>query len=591
MLEALSLLQAYRDLRTGTDAARAAAHELGSDPSTWTPQTASAAGADADRGQALIDRASGRLHGDPLLQGAARIPWAGDSARATLDLAQAAAAGATATRDAAQVARLYGDASTSPGSPARYLEILKKAEPLLGDASTHLHAALDLVNRDRGGALIRPLPAQLDNVALTLATTTAQADSFRRATTLAPAALGDPSARTYLVMLANPTELRPDGGFAGVVGTITFDHGTPTSIHLVDQGSLNNSYKQTFPIPPPIKQHLVEANNSLEIGDAAWDPDLPTTAPLLENLWLSATGQQVDGTLVIDPYAIQALMTVTGPVTVAGYGQFTSEDFLTRLNVLINASNGDKATAVPLIAGQVLRSILGQPGQNYPRMASILLEQGRQRHLQVFAHDRKVEGAVSDYGLDGSIREPALRDYVMVVDANLAATKGDAYVDKQAEIRVEKPASGLSNHEVKLTYHFNPPRTDTDRKLATAPSNGNPDGYYRDYVRVYVPQEANLTGFLVQVDGRPAISNSVAEYSVLHNKRVIGAYFEIKPGQTATVAMTYVVPLEPGRGYELLVQKQAGRPKFDTSLWLTYPGGEARRTTPLLEDEILKVDS
>src|SRR5579864_6709369 len=98
---------AYHDLRTGADDARAATHDLGSDPAGWTPERVDRAGAEANDGQALIDRARTRLHEDVIVAGVSRAPFASDQAGSILDLADAASQAATATRDAVQVARIY----------------------------------------------------------------------------------------------------------------------------------------------------------------------------------------------------------------------------------------------------------------------------------------------------------------------------------------------------------------------------------------------------------------------------------------------------------------------------------------------------
>ena len=588
-LEAASLYSAYHDLRVGTDISRQAARDLGSDPANWTPAVVARAAAEADRGQRLVDVGSRRFHSDLMLEGISLLPYAGDQPRAVLDLADAASQAATATRDAVAVARLYSEAATGGGSPARFVGVLAEASPLLLDASARLRSALDHVNRDRGGALAPQLANLMASAAVTLAAAVDQADGFTRAARLVPPALGDPTPRTYLLVLPNPTELRPDGGYAGIVGTITFDHGAPTAINLIDEITLLDRYKVVEPVPPAMAQHMVISNNTLSIADAGWDPDLPTSAPVMEKLWVSATGQPVDGTMLVDPYAIQALLKITGPVTVPGYGAFTGDDFLARINVLINSAKASKTTAVPAISAQVLKALLSQPGATYPKLASAIVEQGRERHIQVFAHERGVEAALADEGLDGSIAATGLNDYLMVVDANLAATKGDAYITKQAELRVEMPSSGLANHEVRLTYHFNPPRTQADKDLATAWSPGNPNGDYRDYVRVYVPETSHLTGFRILVDGKPADTSSVAANTVEHGKRVIAGYFDIAPGQTATVEMTYVAPLPPGRVYDVHLQKQAGRPSLPTTVWLSHPGGQVKKNLDLVTDASFQV--
>jgi hypothetical protein len=255
---------------------------------------------------------------------------------------------------------------------------------------------------------------------------------------------------------------------------------------------------------------------------------------------------------------------------------------------MINVQGAAKDTTVPAVAEAVIKAILTTPGSNWAKTASILLDQARSHHIQLYAHDPALQQVIAANGFDGSVRLSGDSDYLMVVDANVGATKSDAYVQKAIDVKVEKPASGLTRHQVTATYSFPALQTDNDRRLNPKTPN-NPAGAYRDYVRFYLPEAANLTGFRVQVDGTPAFSDSVAENSVVHGKRVIGAFLEVAPGHSGNVTITYEAPLDPAPNYRLLVQKQAGRPSLPTALKVSYPGGLADRKTDLTVDSTLEV--
>ncbi len=540
-------------------------------------------------GQVAIDRGRARLEVDPLLTVARPLPLAGDQAVAVRDLAAAAADTARASRNLAQVAALYAETSGGSGAAGgRVIEILTRSAPLLTDAHQRLDRSLTAINRDRGLHLLPSLRATLDSAAVDVAKADQDVALGAQLATTLPPALGAGTSRRYLVLLANPTELRPDGGFAGVVGTMVFDKGNPSAIHLVDQFTLNPAYTQKFPIPAPLGRYLRFYNNSLELGDEGWDPDFPTTASLAEKMWQSATRESVDGVIELDPQAIASLLQVTGPVNVPGVGSFNSDNLLTELNILVNAQGVAKSTAVPPVAEAVIKAILTTPGSNWSRLAAILLDQARQRHVQLYVHDATLEGVIRADSFDGRVREFGEGDYLMVVDANVGATKGDAYVVKNLALKVEKPASGLTRHQVTVSYSFPPLQNDIDRKLNPKSAN-NPAGAYRDYVRFYIPEAASLTGFRVQVDGKAAFSNSIAENGIEHGKRVVGAFIEIAPGHSGDVTITYDAPLDPASNYRLLLQKQAGRPALPATLKVSYPGGIAERKTDGTADAVLRV--
>ncbi len=589
VIEALGLYGAYRDLRTGADGVRAAAATLGTQPAGWTPGSVAQAQRSLASARAQIDRGRARLEADPALSAASLVPGARDQVTAVRDLAAAAADTAQASSELAQVAALYSDTSASSGAPgSRVIEILIKSAPLLADAQSRLDRSLATINRDRGLRLLPPLRSTLDRAAVDIAKADQEVAMAAQLSSALPPALGSTSARKYLVILANPTELRPDGGFAGVVGTMTFDHGNPSAVQLMDQFKLNPKYSQKFPIPAPLARYMRFYDNSLELGDAGWDPDFPTTAQLAEQMWQSATKSAVDGVIELDPYAIGALLNVTGPVNVPGVGSFNSQNLLPQLNLLINVQGAAKDTTVPAVAEAVIKAILTTPGANWAKTASILLDQAQKRHIQLYAHDPALQKVIAANGFDGTVRPAGDSDYLMVVDANVGATKSDAYVQKAIDIKVEKPASGLTRHQVTATYSFPALQTDNDRRLNPKGPN-NPAGAYRDYVRFYLPEAANLTGFRILVDGKPAFSNSVAENGVAHGKRVIGAFIELAPGHSGNVTITYEAPLDPAPSYRLLVQKQAGRPGLSTALKVSYPGGIADRKSDLVADSELEV--
>lgn len=590
VVEAVGLYGAYRDLRTGSSRLLHAESDLGTQPSGWTADNVAASQREIEAAQTEIARGRARLDADPVLSAGAFLPGVHDQVRAVRDLAGAAVETAAAAGDVGQVAALYATTTAGSGTPgSRVIAILSRSEPLLVDAQGRLDRSLATINRDRALRLLPPLQAALAQAAVDIARADTDLGVAHSLAATLPAALGATSVHRYLILLANPTELRPDGGFSGVVGTLSFDHGNPSAIDLVDQYTLNPRYRQKFAIPAALARYLRFYNNSLELGDAGWDPDFPTAAQLAEQMWQSATSQTVDGVLEIDPYAIAALLTVTGPVSVPGIGTFDSQNLLPQLNLLINVQNQAKATTVPPVAEAVLRAILSTPGADWSRTASILLDQGRQHHFQLYVHSSSLEQVVHQAGFDGAIQaDTAADDYLMVVDANVSASKADAYVKKSVVVKVEKPAGGLTSHEVTASYQFPALQSDTDFKLVPK-SSGNPDRLYRDYVRFYVPQEANLTGFRVEVDGRTTYSNSVAEFSIEHGKRVVGAYIEVPPGHSGDVTLTYDAPLDPAPGYRLLIQKQAGRPALPTTLEVSYPGGIAQRQTELDKDTVLEV--
>ena len=232
---------------------------------------------------------------------------------------------------------------------------------------------------------------------------------------------------------------------------------------------------------------------------------------------------------------------------------------------------------LPEVAQQVLQAVLAQPADAWPQLLSVIQTQAAGRHVQIFLHDAAAEKALAAAGYDGAILSPPVDDYLMVVDANVGATKGDWYTHKQLNLYTEVYPGGMSRHQLRLSYDLPPPVDDADRLL-------NPgDGAYLDYVRVYLPEQASIAGFNLLLDGKPT-AGGPDRVDVEHGKKVVGAFFNLPRGHRVELDLTYEVPLAKGSRYSFQIQKQAGVLDLPTTLAFSWPGGRETRRLDLVRD-------
>jgi hypothetical protein len=362
---------------------------------------------------------------------------------------------------------------------------------------------------------------------------------------------------------------------------MTVDRGSLTSIGVLPEQSLDGHYRARFPIPPALGRRMSFQGNSLDIGDAGWDPDFPATAQLSEEMYRSATGRTVDGTLAIDPYAISGLLKITGPVEVAPYGTFTGEDFFPKLNLIVNSQTGGNPTwgkkALGPVAQAVMERVLTASVSLWPRMLASIAEEARGGHI-LFHRTGNAASLASVARDDGSLANPPQgEDYVMAVDANVGGTKSDTYVQKAMQEKVEVFAGGLARHELIASYRYPPGIPDP-----TLPKGG--DAAYRDYVRFYLPETSTVTSFYA-TDTEGNRVGALEDLTVEHGKRVAGTFFRLPPGQSLELHLVYQAPLAPGREYRLYVQKQAGVLARKLDLLVSYPGGIRKRELAGSSDE------
>jgi hypothetical protein len=594
VVEGYELRSAVSDLRSGTAALQRSLSVLGRSPAQWTPARVDAAATAQADAATKIDRADRRLQADPLARLLLSVPYAKDQARATLDLSSSAVDATRAAADLVALARLYVNLPQGSGADrgAQLIALLQSSSPLLADADSRLTTANQRLDRDSRLNLFGPLPTEFKRALAIIGPARDSAHGGAEAAQLLPGLLGAAGPKTYLVLLANPSELRPSGGFSGEVGTATFDHGKLTKLNLRDESDVSAHYRDRFPPQGQLGTYLAFRDNQVEIGDAGWDPDFPTSARLQEKMFTSATGQQLDGTISVDPYFIASLLKVTGPVDVPGYGSFDSGNLFLRINVLANLDQGPRGgkKALPAIATVILAKILAQPPSRWAQFAASLQYGISERHLQISVHDATQEALLHALRADGSLQNPPLtEDYLMVAEANVAGTKADYYIKRSMSVKVEIYPSGLNRHEVDIHYEYPPPVDATDDGLNK--SFVNSTSLYRDYVRFYLPLTTTLAniGFLVDGKPAPAYGGGLKEQGQEGSHQVYGTFFTLPRGHSADVIIYYEVGLPADSPFQIYIQKQAGPPSLPTMLTVSYPGGIASRKTELSTDTTLTI--
>ena len=594
VIEGIGVYQAVADLRTAVVELRQSQQDLGRSPSTWTAVKINLAARNQADAALRAGRAEQRLRSDLVVNALLVVPYAKDQVRTAVDLAAALSAATKADGDVIDIARAY--VARPPAAPTdsgqQLLSLLQAVAPKLAEADQSLAPATSALDADSKRPLIGPIRKQLDGARTQLRPVADAVHSGSVAARLLPAALGANGVKTYLILLPNPSELRPTGGFSGEVGRISIDHGRVTELVIQNEADINAAFKERFVPQGQAGTYLSFANDQWDIGDAGWDADFPTSVKLQERMYTSATGRQLDGTISADPYFFSALLSVTGPVELPGYGMLDSNNLYLRTNVLTNVETGPLSgkTLLPLLAKTIIAKVLAQPANRWPELGSVLQDAAVHRHLQVVVHEPQLGAELHHLRLDGALQNlPLTQDYVMVAEANVAATKADYYIKRSMDVKVEIYPSGLNRHEIDIHYEY-PVATDaTDAALNR--SAYNPNSLYRDYVRFYLPLTTTLANIGFLQDGKPAPANGggLKEQGPEGGHQVYGTFFTLPRGHSADLIIYYEVGLPADPPFQIYIQKQAGLVDLPTTLTVSYPGGIASRKTGLATDTTLTV--
>lgn len=128
-----------------------------------------------------------------------------------------------------------------------------------------------------------------------------------------PGALGGDGARSILLMVQNPAELRTGGGISGSFVELRADGGR---LALVGQADSSEFPHRSTPLieVPPATAALYGDGVARYVQNASMTPDFAFSGELASTWWAGLTGRTPDMVVAVDPYVLQALLTTTGPV-------------------------------------------------------------------------------------------------------------------------------------------------------------------------------------------------------------------------------------------------------------------------------------
>ena len=398
------------------------------------------------------------------------------------------------------------------------------------------------------------LPAVLENF-----------DTLILASNNLPSLVGYPSQKTYLFLLQNNNELRPGGGFIGTYGILKLRNAEILSFETDNVYNLDGRGVGRMKIEPPapMKKYLVPY---WFMRDANWWPDFPTSARKVEEFYQLEMnpGENLDGVLAINPQIVEDLLELVGPITVEGV-TFNKDNFTQELQYQVEFGYGKKGIPtserkdiIGTMSKTLEKKVFSLPLNQWPQLIGIIKKNLDEKYALAYLHDAEAQAELEKRSWAGAVNLTE-EDYLMVVDANLAAYKTDAKMKKSLVYKLTSQDNSFQA-QTSITYQH----------------NGNFDVYttrYRSYTRLYVPAGSKLQS--VSVGGKSIDLKQVDVYAEF-NKTVFGIFFQVEPQTTSTLIFKYQLPasitekLSDG-SYKLVAQKQPGMRTLDMTFDLTFP--------------------
>lgn len=470
---------------------------------------------------------------------------------------------------------------------------INAALPQIRTAQEQMRIALARWERVPKDGLAEPLRAELETRITQFQTIQAQFDEGVRLAEILLPLSGYAEPKRYLIILQNNQEMRGTGGFIGNVGEVWIDAGDIQKMVFQDVYSIDNPVSAVWnnPSPAPIARWLEQKN--LFLRDANWIPDFPQTAQTLLNQYkqertlASAEVPKLDGIIAFEPDFFRRLMRIIGPVQIEDQ-VFTADNFFDALQYDVHikfAKEGipvaQRKEVVAKLGDAVFQKVMNVPASRWPELLSTLTTSLAQKDVMMYMQDPAIQHLIDVRDWSGQTKMPT-GDYLWVIDSNLGAWKTDGVMDKQILYGLDATNPDDVRATVTLRYRN---------------TNLKPDWryiQYRDYVRVYVPDGAELISSAGAMDNDLIrtkgvfIPGQVDVYREL-GKTVFGAFFAIEPGKTGELQFTYRLPKTvtdqiKNKNYNLLVQKQPGSyarlvmdGRFPNIVRTAIPGEDAKR--------------
>lgn len=357
-----------------------------------------------------------------------------------------------------------------------------------------------------------------------------------RASTSAVAELLD-GPENHLLLIANNAEMRAGSGMILTTGVLRTQGG---AVVVTDLGS--SFYRNLEPgaveLTKTYEDHFGFAEVETEWRNLGLTPRFPETAESALRMWQAATGEALDGVILVDPFMLEALLAGMGPVTVDGL-DYTEDNILEYLlhgqylTIDVEQTNTERRQAERSLAPAILSAALTRDhdlDEFVPKVARALAG----RHLLLWSPDADRQAAWAEAQLDGELvpnslslafsnRSPSKLDYFIEVRTGMkASVEGDV-----RSVEVEIAIDNVVDPSEEPLYITGPQPTDeTPVELG-------------EYV---VLVTANTPG--AAVDSR---FDGVDDLEVAGGDgptRIVATSTSVMPGERQTVVLRFELPVE-----------------------------------------------
>ncbi|CAN5307113.1 hypothetical protein BH10PAT2_BH10PAT2_1570 [soil metagenome] len=372
-----------------------------------------------------------------------------------------------------------------------------------------------------------------------------------------PFLLAQGGRKTYLIILQNNLELRATGGVIQAASLVTLQNGVIVNTQALNIAQLDASF-QGQTLPPADLQAVLGQKNWL-LRDSNWSASFPSAATQMSSFIEKSSNQKVDGVLALNLYSLQELIRATGPVTLPAYSETVTDK-----NLMEKVEYHSELAVVPTAAPDYLTvlltaeldQILKLPAEKTQAFSDALYNSLKSDQMLVFVNDSGVASTLESVGWSGGVLSPncptqftedkegCVVDSIFQVESNVGINRANFYIQRSVDQQIQVSKSNVS-HQRTIVYNN------------TATSNSWPAGIYKNYLRFYLPTNAqNVTA---SINGQLVSPQGMIQY-IEGDKKVVGFLVSVPIQQQVSVVFTYDTDVEVAApfAYTFFDQKQSG---------------------------------
>ena len=367
--------------------------------------------------------------------------------------------------------------------------------------------------------------------------------------------------REYLVLLQNEAELRATGGFIGSYAILSFQNGKLLDFEVKDVYEADGQLKGHVEPPIEIKNYLGEANWFMR--DANWNPDFVKASADIQWFLSQEINKKVDGVIGINLAVAKSIVGVIGEINVTDFKEKITKDNLYEQAEYYSESkffpgSTQKASFLGTLGSQMFEEIKELKVKQQLELVSSLIDLLEKNEIQLAFNNSEAAKLTADLGWDGAVyqgkcsKENCFSDYLFVVDSNFGVNKTNYFLSRSVEQVVDINDS-LVDRTLKINYEN------------TAKSNDFPGGEYKNYLRVYLPTDVNLSQISVIDDksnSKKIYTSDEIRIKEINGKKEVGFLVTVPILSKQTVEVKYSsVNNLTGKdkfSYVSYIQKQSG---------------------------------